>query len=65
MFKELILLNWDSNNVETKVKKTKLSKMQSLKDLEMVIGVNLSLEKSSKEIHLLVKLAVCREENLK
>lgn len=31
----------------------------------MVVGVNLSLEKSSKEIHLLVKLAICREDNEK
>lgn len=45
--------------------KSQLVKTQSLRDLEMVVGVNLHLEKSSKETHLLIKLAVCREENSK
>lgn len=45
--------------------KSQLVKTQSLRDLEMVVGVNLHLEKSSKETHLLIKLAVCREDNAK
>jgi len=67
MLRELILINsYDMKETEYGSKvKSHLVKTQSLRDLEMVVGVNLHLEKSSKETHLLIKLAVCREENLK
>jgi len=67
MFRELIMLNAEKNGLEkgsTKVQ-SKLGRMQSLRDLEMVVCVNLNLEKTSKEIHLLIKLALCREDNRK
>lgn len=67
MLRELILINsYDMKETEYGSKvKSHLLKTQSLRDLEMVVGVNLHLEKSSKETHLLIKLAVCREENSK
>lgn len=67
MLRELILINsYDMKETEYGSKvKSHLVKTQSLRDLEMVVGVNLHLEKSSKETHLLIKLAVCREENSK
>jgi len=67
MFRELILLNSDKNTGEkgTPKPQSKFSREQSLRDLELVVCVNLNLEKTSKEIHLLLKLALCREENQK
>lgn len=62
MFRELILLNWEnSEKVDKKKSQSQLIKYQSLKDLELVVGANLHLDKNTKDIHLLIKLALCRE----
>jgi len=62
-FRELIILSYEGDNQNNK--KTKFKKQQSLKDLELVVNINMNLEKSKKEINLLIKYALCNEENQK
>jgi len=62
-FRELIVLSYEGDIQNNK--KTKFKKQQSLKDLELVVNINMNLEKSKKEINLMIKYALCNEENEK